>query len=211
MIARHAHVLGAARGTAVALADITVITATMPNRAAMLKQAIESVASQTLKPLEHLVSVDIHRIGGHAIKNRLIESAKTEWIAILDDDDILKPNHLQALFDNSAGADIISSYADGPGYSGWYNRSFDPESLKHGCTVGHNALIRRSLFTRAGMFGPEHGYDWVFWAKALAAGAVFKVIPSVTWTYRIDDNWEHESKNTEGLEETRRIVRSILG
>ena len=192
-------------------AEITVITATMPHRAAMLKQAIESVAVQTLKPAEHLISVDIHRSGGHATKNRLITSATTEWIAILDDDDILKPNHLQALYDNRHDADIIASYAEGPGYSGWYNNPFNPESLKHGNTVGHNALIRRSLFDSVGMFGPEHGYDWVFWARALAAGARFRVIPSVTWTYRIDDNWEHESKDRSGLDETRRMVRGILG
>jgi len=191
---------------------ITVITATMPSRTAMLAEAIASVANQTEKPYAHLIAVDLHRNGGGATKNSLIAMVKTEWVAILDDDDILKPNHLELLLQRAAlGYDVVSSYAEGPGYSRWYNAPFDPENLKHGCNVGHNALIRRELFDRIGMFGNEHGYDWTFWARAYAAGAKFSVIPTVTWVYRIDNNWEHESKDTSGLAETKAMVRAILG
>jgi glycosyltransferase involved in cell wall biosynthesis len=164
-----------------------------------------------LQPLEHLIAVDLHRNGGGATKNRLIESASGKWIAILDDDDILKSNHLEVLFSNAEGADIVSSYAEGPGYSGWYNAPFDPERLKFGNTVGHNALIRKELFDRIGMFGSEHGYDWTFWARALAAGAKFNVVPVVTWVYRIDNAWGHESKEITGLPATQEMVRQILG
>lgn len=203
--------LVAAKGTAVGFADISVITATIPSRTALLSQAITSVAEQTLQPLEHLIAVDLHRNGGGTTKNRLIESARGKWIAILDDDDILKSNHLEVLFNNAEGADIISSYAEGPGYSGWYNAPFDPERLKFGNTVGHNALIRKELFDRIGMFGSEHGYDWTFWARALAAGAKFNVVPVVTWVYRIDNAWGHESKEIAGLPATQEMVRQILG
>jgi glycosyltransferase involved in cell wall biosynthesis len=203
--------LGAARGTAAVVADISVITATIPSRTALLSQAITSVAEQTLQPLEHLIAVDLHRNGGGATKNRLIESARGKWIAILDDDDILKSNHLEVLFDNAEGADIIASYAEGPGYTRWYNVPFDPENLKRGNNVGHNALIRKELFDRIGMFGSEHGYDWTFWARAYAAGATFRVVPTVTWVYRINNEWEHESKDTSGLAATQEMVRQILG
>jgi len=204
-------VLAAVKGIAVGFADISVVTATIPSRTALLSQAIASVAEQTLQPLEHLIAVDLHRNGGGATKNRLIESAQGKWIAILDDDDILKSNHLEALFNNAEGADIIASYAEGPGYSGWYNAPFNPERLRFGNTVGHNALIRKELFDRIGMFGSEHGYDWTFWARACAAGAKFNVIPVVTWVYRIDNAWGHESKEITGLPATQEMVRKILG
>lgn len=203
--------MAAVKGIAVGFADISVVTATIPSRTALLSQAIASVAEQTLQPLEHLIAVDLHRNGGGATKNRLIESARGKWIAILDDDDILKSNHLEVLFNNAEGADIVSSYAEGPGYSGWYNGPFDPERLKFGNTVGHNALIRKELFDRIGMFGSEHGYDWTFWARALAAGAKFNVVPVVTWVYRIDNAWGHESKEIAGLPATQEMVRQILG
>lgn len=192
-------------------ADISVVTATIPSRTALLAQAITSVANQTLQPAEHLIAVDLHRNGGGATKNRLIQSARCEWIAILDDDDMLKANHLEVLLENSHGADIVASYAEGPGYTRWYNVPFDPENLKLGNNVGHNALIKKDLFDRIGMFGDEHGYDWTFWARAYAAGAKFVVVPTVTWVYRIDNSWDHESKDVSGLKATREMVRSILG
>jgi glycosyltransferase involved in cell wall biosynthesis len=204
-------VLAAVKGIAVGFADISVVTATIPSRTALLSQAIASVAEQTLQPLEHLIAVDLHRNGGGPTKNRLIESARGEWIAILDDDDILKSNHLEVLFNNAGDADIVASYAEGPGYTRWYNVPFNPENLKHGNSVGHNALIRKDLFERIGMFGSEHGYDWTFWARAHAAGAKFSVVPIVTWVYRINNEWEHESKDTSGLAATQEMVRQILG
>jgi glycosyltransferase involved in cell wall biosynthesis len=191
--------------------DVSVVTATIPSRTSLLAEAISSVAAQSVKPEDHLIAVDLHRQGGGPTKSQLIRSSKRKWISILDDDDLLKPNHLEVLVDNSDGADIVASYAEGPGYSRWYNAPFNIENLKVGNCVSHNALIRRELFDEVGMFGSEHGYDWAFWARAAAAGAKFVIVPTVTWVYRIDDAWDHESRDVSGLEATREMVRSILG
>jgi len=72
MIARHAPALAAVKGTAAVAADISVITATIPPRTALLSQAIVSVAEQTLQPIEHLIAVDLHRNGGGGKKKPFI-------------------------------------------------------------------------------------------------------------------------------------------
>jgi hypothetical protein len=32
---------------------------------------------------------------------------------------------------------------------------------------------------------------WDLWVRALDAGARFKCVPAVTWTYRMNAEWEH--------------------
>jgi hypothetical protein len=106
--------------------------------------------------------------------------------------------------------DVIYSYASGPGYSGWYNVPFNPETLRQNCNISHNALVKKSLFDRIGYFGPEYGYDWTFWARAVVAGAKFVCIPEETWIYRISPEWSHESHENSGLDKTRRIISKIF-
>ena len=73
--------------------DVTVITPTIPGREALLKECKESVRKQTMRPKEHLVGIDVDRRGPAAIRNSLVEKVETEWVAFLDDDDLLMPNH----------------------------------------------------------------------------------------------------------------------
>jgi len=189
------------------MSDVTVVTASTPMRTRLLGEAIMSVRAQRLLPSEHLISVDLHQRGGWWTKNSLIRRVSTEWVQLLDDDDLLHPHHLERLMaEASPDVDIIYSYADGANYTGWYNKPFDPESLLKDNNVSHNALVRKSVFNKVGMFKQVFGYDWLFWVEAYRAGAKFKCVPEVTWTYRIDDGWTHESHNREGYEEVKRII-----
>lgn len=189
---------------------VSVITATIPDRNDLLLQALDCVEAQTYPAAEHYVGIDIRREGGAAIKNGLIDMVETEWVQILDDDDILMPHHIERLMQEAADdVDVIYSYAKGENYSGWYNVPFNPDELFKNNNISHNALVRKSLFDRIGKFGPEYGYDWTFWCRAVAAGAKFVCVPEITWEYRLSQNWLHESHQNSGYAATKNLVALI--
>ena len=175
---------------------ITVITATLPERADLLERAVASVALQTLRPEAHLVGVDHRRRGGAAMKNLLAYAADTEWLAILDDDDHLYPDHLLKLLAASGDADVVYSWCDSTGDAfPNYNQSWEGvDALRGSSRVSHNAIVRTSLFKEVGGFPLERGYDWRFWIKAADAGARFACVPERTWFYDLDPQRWHESR-----------------
>jgi len=172
------------------VANVSVITATITGREALLERAISSVRNQTLMPSAHLQMLDSERRGGAIIKNRLIEFANTEWLMILDDDDTLLPNHIETLYARRDEADIIYSYAEGDNR---YNRPFTAEGLYADSIVAHTALFRKSMFEELGRFPEALGYDWELWKKACAQGYRFLSIPVVTWHYDLELGRPHES------------------
>lgn len=175
--------------------SVTVITATMPGRESLLAEAMASVAAQTLAPTEHLVAVDYVQRGGARPKNLLASAVTTDWLATLDDDDILYPDHLAELM-AVTDADVVYSGCDVVGPDPWeaYNQPFDAELLRRLSIVSHNALIRTELVLEVGGWNEEKGYDWTFWHKCLDAGARFVQIPQHTWSYRLEAGWWHESR-----------------
>jgi len=189
---------------------VSVITATVPDRQHLLLEAIACVEAQTSPVAEHYIGIDTNRKGGAFIKNGLIDMVQTEWVQILDDDDILMPHHIERLLKEAVdGVDVVYSYAKGENYSGWYNVPFSPDKLFENNNISHNALVRKSLFDKIGKFGTEYGYDWTFWCRAVAAGATFVCIPEVTWEYRLSPNWIHESHQSYGYLVTKEMVRKI--
>lgn len=175
---------------------VTVITATMPGREALVAEAAASVAAQTHKPTEHLVAVDYVQRGGARVYNLLAAGVNTEWTAILNDDDIFYPQHLATLLGAAENADVVYSYCDVTGSDPWlyYNRPFDPGSLRLASVVSHNALVRTQLIEDIGGWDEGQGWDWHFWKKALDNRARFVSVPEVTWLYRLDEGWAHESR-----------------
>jgi glycosyltransferase involved in cell wall biosynthesis len=104
--------------------SVSVIIPTY-NRAHTLPRAIDSVLSQTLAPLEIIVvddgsvddtarlmherydQCDYHQQANQGVssaRNRGIDKARGEWIALLDSDDRWLPNKLQTQFDALAGS-----------------------------------------------------------------------------------------------------------
>lgn len=168
--------------------EVTVITPAIPERANLLAEAIASVARQTLAPAAHLVGVDFARIGPAAIRNRLASGATTEWLAFLDDDDLLDPHHLQTLAAGAReGADVAYTWCRVEGGDGWNpNSHFDGARLEGENFIPVTAAIRTSLFHQVGGFpdGPVYE-DWELWRVAYRAGARFVCIPEVTWSYRL--------------------------
>lgn len=165
---------------------ISVLTASLPSRAPMLAECMASVAAQTHRPVEHLVGVDHAGVGPSAIRTRLAAAAIGEWVAIVDDDDLLYPQHLERLLAASTDAAVVYSFCDVEGRDWNPNRAFDADALRAGNYIPITTLIRADLARSLGWRERvANGWeDWDFWLRALDAGARFVCVPEVTWRYR---------------------------
>lgn len=187
-------------------APITVIIATIPPRTKMLRQAIWSVLAQTLRPEAIIVEYDHEHEGAAATKNRALEKVTTRWTACLDDDDWLKPNHLQVLYDaaflDEPYPDVIYSWPEMVGNTDprpdRFGVPFDADELRRGSYIPTTALFKTRLAQAVGGFQPpppplppldDHG----LWLAMLNSGAEFDHVPERTWLWRV------EGQNTSGL------------
>ena len=166
---------------------ISVITPSLPSRSAFLAECIASVTAQTHKPREHLVAIDHARLGPSAMRNALLAGVTGEWVAVLDDDDLLLPNHLELL--SKAEGDVIYTYCEVKGKDWNPNRDFDADELRQRSYIPATALIRTSLLRdlngwREPSECPSGFEDWDLYLRALDVGATFTCIPEVTWRYR---------------------------
>lgn len=182
--------------------DVTVITATIPPRAAMLERSVGSVARQTLQPVEYLIEVDLHRTGAAATRDRLLRRVDTEWVAILDDDDELLPDHLETLRGAADGNDLVYSHFrySSLGNGGHLERFFGvpwDNAAPHQITV--TWMARTQALLDVGGF--SEGFDplsderdWQgnriaedYWVvlKLADAGARIVHVPKVTWIYHV--------------------------
>jgi glycosyltransferase involved in cell wall biosynthesis len=171
------------------LADtVTVITASLPSRRDFLAEAVESVRAQTVSPAAHLIGIDYQRHGGPATLTQLARAVRTPWLAILDDDDLLDPIHLQTLLDHAVDAEIVYSWCRVVGRGDWNpNREFSAEALREGNFIPITTMIKSTLVETIGGWrdDTDNGWwDWDFWKRALEADARFICVPVVTWTYR---------------------------
>jgi glycosyltransferase involved in cell wall biosynthesis len=165
--------------------SISVITAAIPARVDMLAEACRSVRAQTLPCMEHLIGFDYDRRGSAATRNSLLRAASGEWVAILDDDDLMKPYHLAMLEASSNGADIVYSWCEVEGRAWDPNSMFDAERLLRENYIPITTLIRRELLADLGGFREDVAWeDHDLWLRALEAGAEFRCVPAVTWIYR---------------------------
>jgi glycosyltransferase involved in cell wall biosynthesis len=91
--------------------DITVVIATIPIRAKMLRKALASVVLQTFQPAAIVVEYDHEHTGAAATKNRGLARVTSDWVAFLDDDDQFMPEHLEKLREAqlATGADVVYS------------------------------------------------------------------------------------------------------
>lgn len=182
--------------------DITVATPTIPPRVCggLLQRSNDSVRAQVLLPSGGISCVvDVDKAGAAITRQRALDAVRTTWVAFLDDDDYLYPNHLSTLFrlvcDNSA--DYAYSWFDGnnpfPMHRG---RAMDPNQPHH---TTMTILVRTELAKEVGFANhpeapPEwSGEDWAFTLGCINLGAKFAGTGEVTWHYAV-----HEG-NTSGL------------
>jgi glycosyltransferase involved in cell wall biosynthesis len=77
--------------------DVTVCVPTFPAREHLLHRAVESIRTQSYRPVEVCIASDHDAEGAAPTRNRAWRLADTEWVAFLDDDDELLPNHIESL------------------------------------------------------------------------------------------------------------------
>ena len=170
----------------------TVVVPTIHGREQQLRRAIDSVWAQTM-PAALQVILDENREGAAATRNRALEHVTTEWVAFLDDDDILLPNHLRACsrYARLTGVDVVY-----PGYEidvddpiGCFGLDFDAELLRRRNFIPVTTLCRTEAVRAVGGFQEhpdENGdpcEDWGLWLAMVEAGYRFAHLPQRTWVW----------------------------
>lgn len=177
---------------------ITVVTPTIPERHDMLCELGACINAQTVPPADWLVGIDHDRRGPAVVVNELVAQAATEWVFRCDDDDLFDPDHFETI---TAGLgddwDIVYTWprVDPPGWIGEKGLQviMPPQTLRDANWIASAAAVRRSLWDRLGGYRDVHNEDHDLWKRALEAGARFRLIPQVTWTYRLGP-WPHRSE-----------------
>lgn len=182
--------------------DVTVAMPTILPRVGttLFQQAIESVRAQIVQPSGGLsIALDVDHSGAAVTRQRALDGVRTHWVAFLDDDDVLYPNHIKKLLAlvHEHDADYAYSWFDGnnpfPGHRGRQMNVNEP----HHTTM--TVMVRTELAKEAGFTNhPDEnnawpGEDWNFTLRCIKLGAKFIGTPDVTWHYRV-----HRG-NTSGL------------
>lgn len=196
-------------------ADVTVVIPTVPPREALRVRALRSVQAQSVR-CGYAIQMDWKGLGPAATRNAALERVTTEWVAFLDDDDELDPDHIETClamarlsradvvypwFRVAGGTDPLAVPVEGE-LRNPYGVSFGPEQCDHLTNRANfipvTVLARTRLVLRAGGFQPpsqansRHCEDWGLWQALLREGAVFAHLPRRTWT------WHHDGHHYSG-------------
>lgn len=181
----------------------------------MLDTALWSIRQQTHPGLQVVLSEDVHGQGAAVTRQAGLDNVADPWVAFLDSDDWLYPDHVQTLITaaRDTGADYVFSYftphdqwegARGPDCDplGLFGHRFDPATPTQ--TTG-TILVRTDLAKEVGwrtqpedrvIPGAEHlryGEDFDFTVRAAQSGARIVHVPRRTWAWRIGHH------NTSGI------------
>lgn len=179
---------------------VGVAIPTIPPRSGLLSRALQSVLTQT-HPVDHIsIAVDNTKEGAGATRNRAKNALTTDYIAFLDDDDELLPQHIEVLLGHIEyhQADVAFSWFEVIGGTDPFpnNRwvEFNPQTPH---AFGITALVRREVAQSLDFEPPSTqlrvgGEDWTWWITLAANGAKFVNTSDITWRYH------HDSHNTSG-------------
>lgn len=190
------------------MTSVTVAIPSIPPRAGMLAEALASVCAQT-RPADRIaVGIDRMREGPARIRNALLSAVRTEYVAFLDDDDLLYPQHLERLLACAAEtrADMVFPWFDVRGgtdpFPQHFGKPWDPAEPRQ-TTI--TMLVRAHTLREVGGFpvsgldgtdatGNRAGEDFLAVCALNDAGAKIVHLPERTWI------WRHHSANTSGLQ-----------
>lgn len=186
---------------------ITVVIPAHPARIAngMLQQALCSVEAQTRRPDEVQVELDYRGLGSAATRNAAFRRVTTDWVAFLDSDDLMFPQHLELLerCAQETDADLVYPwFAHDPErqdpYPGRFGQPFDAQALMRANYIPITVLVRTRLVQSAGWFRPDFSVappaqcdDWGLWKRMLHTISrewgppKFVHLPERTWAWRI--------------------------
>jgi succinoglycan biosynthesis protein ExoU len=153
---------------------------------------------------DRLILRRLERNGGPAVaRNRGLDSSTAPWVAILDGDDYFLPNRMKALLDASEGADFVADdqvqiKEEGGNAEFLIGHSttmtidlatFVTENLSNGPRLRKEfgflkPIMRRSFLDAHQLRYDEQlrlGEDFALYTRALAAGAIFRIVPARTY------------------------------
>lgn len=191
------------------MTDVTVIVPAIPPRAGtLLPRALTSIARQTYTPRRIMVEFDHDRRGPAEMRNSMLSVVDTEYVAFLDDDDELMPEHLDRLRTTAieTDADLVYPWFDvkTPTGNGWdplgeFGKPFNADTLRNVKNyIPVTVLARTKVIREAGGFRnraePPNTTceDWGCWLNMLDAGAKFHHLAEQTWI------WHWHGRNTSG-------------
>jgi glycosyltransferase involved in cell wall biosynthesis len=150
----------------------------------MLVEMLQSVAAQTRLPDAHVLLYD-HGAGFVATINRAVSMVDTEYFCLVDDDDLLMPQHVETLEANLE-ADIVWTWCEVAGSEWNPNSGYLPGELEIRNYIPSNLAMRTQLFRDLEGYRNVAGHpDHDLLRRAEQAGASFYNVPQVTWTSRI--------------------------
>lgn len=167
------------------MTTVAVCVPTVHRRSEMLDRALNSVDAQTRKVDDVVLTTDERREGAAATRNRAWRQANTEWVAFLDDDDELLPQHVETCLRvaDQTSADLVYPWftiRDGAGndlpnrdplrvkvadrflsplglpFGDWHVRHL----REHGNFIPVTVLVRRARLEEVGGFPQPSTPDW---------------------------------------------------
>jgi glycosyltransferase involved in cell wall biosynthesis len=187
---------------------ITVVIPTIKPRATLLSRAVDSVENQILRPDRIIVEHDYVKRGAPLTRDAGLQKVETDWVAFLDDDDYLYPQHLTHMLAvaKATCADYVYSWFDTCGGDPFpsYHET-DPWHPDRPIQTTVTTLVRTDLAKAVGFREPatesppdgmRAGEDWAFTLGCLHNGAKIVHLPERTW------HWCHHNCHELGLNNT---------
>jgi hypothetical protein len=193
-------------------APITVLTVTIPGREHLLAEQVATIFAQTVPVERQLICAHLPttseepQVHYSAAKNSMLPAVSTPWVAVLNDDDLWLPNHVETVLPHLKNADVIYTWDAGRSRPRMdcNDRSTQEiaDQLGRANFIDGNCLIRRKLLEKVGGFptdwvGEKLGQgghyaltkacfeDWALWQRICRAGGRFRCVPVETWRYRM--------------------------
>ncbi len=193
---------------------IAVCVPSIPPRRDVLARCVAGIRAQTRPANQVIVVTDTDGEGAGATRNRAWRQASTEWVAFVDDDDELLPDHLERCAEPfTEGADVVYPWFHLGGIPGREDplavpsagRLVTPLGVSFGDTqaaylrtanfIPSAIVVRRTLLEDVGGY-PLHDTDeyrryagcedWALLVRLLDAGAHFAHVPHRTWILHDD-------------------------
>lgn len=166
------------------MVTVAVVTSAIPERLDLLAESLDSVAKQSRQPDEQLICIDYQHRGTAATLNRALRGVTSDFVAVLQDDDLLYPHHLETLLDNCEGADVVYPRCDADWPVVNVDADFNPKLLRFCNYIPATALIRTDTLRKVGGWPDDNWEDHELWKRLLDVDAVFRKVDVVTWHYR---------------------------
>lgn len=193
--------------------DVTVCIPSIPPRQVQLQRALRSVYDQTVVPAAINIHVDEERRGAAVNRDASVGETSTEWLAFLDDDDELLPQHLELLLREARRTDadlVYPWFTVAGGTDPFPTLEGQPWDDSEPHQVPITFLVRRDAYEEVGGFagdwdttlaedpgtdeaGNRAGEDYHFILKLVRAGRRIVHLNERTWI------WNHWHGNTSGL------------